>query len=111
MTTQRVELSIAQAFTTTPGPRKRRDGQFSGEQFLDEQLRPRFVEAQDSNSVLRVNLDGVAGYPTSFLEEAFGGLAREFGPDRIESRLEFICQDEPYLEQEIRRYIKEANAK
>lgn len=108
MTAEKVELSIARDFTRTPGPRKRADGEYSGEAFLQEHLRNRFKEALDVDSMLRVNLDGVAGYPTSFLEESFGGLAREFGPDLVNGHLEFISEDEPYLEAEIRKYIREA---
>jgi len=111
MTTNRAELSIAQDFATLPGPRKVEDGVNSGEQFLKEKLRPRFIESVKTNSILYVNLDGVAGYPTSFLEESFGGLAREFGPDKVDKRLKFVCEDEPYLDEEIRRYIREANNK
>lgn len=108
MTTLGTEISVARDFTKTPGPRKRKDGQFSGQQFLEDLLRPRFVQVRDSGSTLRVNLDGVAGYPTSFLEEAFGGLAREFSQDIVDRSIEIVCTDEPYLDQEIRRYIREA---
>lgn len=108
MIDQRTELSIAGEFTRTPGPRKRTEGDFSGEQFLDEFLRPRFVACVESQTKLVVNLDGAAGYPTSFLEEAFGGLAREFGSAEVNKTIEIICDDEPYLEEQIRRYIREA---
>jgi len=111
MTLQKVDLSIAASFTATPGPRKRLEGEYSGEAFLESLLRPRFVSALDTGSVLCVNLDGAAGYPTSFLEEAFGGLAREFGPEKVQSNLELICDDEPYLAEDIRRYISEANGR
>jgi hypothetical protein len=109
MTSNRDELSIAQDFAALPGPRKIADGDYSGELFLQKQLRPRFVEAIKNDSVLYVNLDGAAGYPTSFLEESFGGLAREFGAEPVNSHLKFVCEDEPYLDEEIRRYIREAH--
>ena len=109
MIAQRFELSIARDFTTVPGPRHRSEGDCSGEQFLEELLRPQFVEAQKSDGVLHVNLDGAVGYPTSFLEQAFGGLAREFGPEEVARRLEITCTDEPYLEDQIRNYIRNAN--
>ena len=111
MTIPRIELSIAAEFTVTPGPRKRAEGEFSGEEFLEAVLRPRFVSALDTHSMLSVNLDGAAGYPTSFLEEAFGGLAREFGAEQVQSSLEVTCEDEPYLGDDIKRYIREASGK
>lgn len=110
MIEQRTELTIANEFTPTPGPRKLTEGEFSGEQFLRDLLRPRFEAAVSAGSVLVVNLDGAAGYPTSFLEEAFGGLAREFGSAKVEKNLEIICNDEPYLADQIRKYIREANS-
>ena len=59
---------------------------------------------------MTVQLDGVKyGYPTSFLEEAFGGLAREFGIDDVQGTLVFESANEPLLDYEIRQYIKEAN--
>jgi hypothetical protein len=105
---QRAELSISGEFTRTPGPRKRTEGDYSGEQFLDDLLRSRYQAAAALGAKLVVNLDGAAGYPTSFLEEAFGGLAREFGSAEVEKTLQFVCNDEPYLEEQIRKYIREA---
>lgn len=109
MIAERFELSIAKDFTTVPGPRHRSEGDYSGEVFLDKLLRPRFTDALQNNAVLHVNLDGAVGYPTSFLEQAFGGLAREFGPEVVELHLEITCTDEPYLVDQIRNYIRNAN--
>jgi uncharacterized protein DUF4325 len=109
MILQRVELNVAKEFARIPGPRKRAEGEFSGEEFLETQLRPRFIEAQQSGATLHVNLDGTVGYGTSFLEEAFGGLAREFGVREVEQHLEVTCTDEPYLQDQIWKYIRNAN--
>lgn len=108
MITSRIDLNVATEFTLFPGPRKRSEGEFSGEQFLEALLRPRFVAARDSGTTLHVNLDGAAGYPTSFLEEAFGGLAREFGSLEVKRGLEIVCTDEPYLSEQIWKYIADA---
>jgi hypothetical protein len=109
MIAERVELNIVREFTDTPGPRKRSEGDHSGEEFLSDFLRPRFLAARNAMSKLCVNLDGAVGYPTSFLEEAFGGLARAFGREAVEQTLEITCNDEPYLEEQIRKYIREAD--
>lgn len=108
MIAERIELCIAKEFTSIPGPRKRSEGEYSGQQFLEDLLRPRYLEAQKGGGLLHVNLDGAVGYPTSFLEEAFGGLAREFGPEEVEKNLEITCTDERYIEEQIRNYIRDA---
>jgi hypothetical protein len=108
MTTEKVLLNIATDFTRTPGPRKRTEGVSSGQEFLEDFLRPLYLAAVAKGSVLHVDFDGAAGYPTSFLEEAFGGLSREFGKDAVLSHIEFVCNDEPYLSDEIRQYIRAA---
>lgn len=104
-----MELSVAKEFTTTPGPRSSEDGEFSGEEFLERLLSPKFNSAIEAREALLVDLDGTEGYATSFLEAAFGGLARRFGPQKILSTLKFKSDDEPFLVGEIEKYIREAN--
>jgi hypothetical protein len=111
MIAERIELNIAKEFTRTPGPRYRTEGEYSGQEFLEDLLRPRYVDAKKTGELLRVNLDGAVGYPTSFLEEAFGGLAREFGSKEVEKHLVVMCTDEPYLEEQIHEYIRKAKLK
>lgn len=100
-------LSVLKEFTETPGPRYAEDGKFSGRQFLDELLNPRFNEALSQDAVLFVDLDGTAGYATSFLEESFGGLARLHTAPVVLDHIDFKSEDEPYLKEDIRRYIRE----
>lgn len=82
-------LSIAENFSRVPSGRFRTDGPYSGQAFREDYLVPRL----QSNSVL-VDLDGVAGLPVSFLEEAFGGLVRchSFTPTELEKLLEFRAE-------------------
>jgi hypothetical protein len=65
-------ISIANDFTKYPGGRYRKHGKGSGEEFREEFL----VPALDRREPLTIILDGTAGYSSSFLEEAFGGLTR-----------------------------------
>ena len=60
----------------------------------------------DASCQLVIILDGGFGYAPSFLEEAFGGLAREFGVKEVLDTLEFISDDEPSLISEIKGYIQ-----
>ena len=105
-----ITINIAEEFTRLPGPRRADQGSGSGREFLEKHLRPAFQRARDTNDRLTVQLDGVRyGYPTSFLEEAFGGLAREFGSGDVQKTLLFESREEPMLDIEIRHYIKHAD--
>jgi hypothetical protein len=96
-------------FSTTPGPRHGKDGSFSGEEFREKILEKYFKDG--STDKIIINLDGVEGYSTAFLEEAFGGLVRIFGKDVVKRRLEFISTEEPMLIDEIEHYIEKADKK
>lgn len=98
-------------FSRTPGFRYIKDGPFSGELFRRDFLQPRFQEALDRKAILVVILDGTQGYGTSFLEESFGGLSRQYGAATVSKHLEIISEDEPYLADDIKTYIDEASFK
>jgi hypothetical protein len=100
-------INIAKQFTETPGARYKTDGPFSGQLFREQFLEPLFRDAEDQSPITIV-LDGTAGYGTSFLEEAFGGLARDYGKERCLRRLQFVSSDEPLLIDEIKGYINES---
>ncbi|HUX66770.1 MAG TPA: STAS-like domain-containing protein [Terriglobales bacterium] len=101
-------LSVAREFSKTPGPRAEAEGPHSGEKFLRTRLLKRFLDAQRQGRKLLVDLDGTEGYATSFLEAAFGGLARNFPAATVLDTLEFKSSDEPYLVSEIKQYIADA---
>ena len=65
-------IHIARDFSPTPGGRFMKDGPYSGQEFRKKFLEP----AVDQEQEVTVTLDDVAGLPSSFLEEAFGGLYR-----------------------------------
>lgn len=91
-------------FTRYPGPRFKHLGKGSGEQFRDEYLWPAF----DKDPEIKVDLDGVRGYGSSFLEEAFGGLIRKYKVSKNDIaflRDNLISKNNPSLVDEIREYI------
>ena len=98
-------LDIAKDFSPTPGGRYRAEGPHSGEKFRDTLLTPKFLEAEKHGKRLLIRLDHLAGYPTSFLDESFGGLAQKFTIKRVLSVLRFEAE-KPYLIQDIHRYIE-----
>lgn len=103
------KISLAEQFANTPGARNIDEGEFSGEAFLHSCLLFHFKEALSHDGVLLIDLDNTEGYATSFLEEAFGGLARMFDAETVLNHIEFKSDDEPLLIEEIKTYIKEAN--
>lgn len=112
MTQQKHKIyKIASEFTKTPGPRYICEGEYSGELFRVEHLAPEFSKAVTEGYVLVVDLDGTAGYGTSFLEEAFGGLIRnnKYSIAQLEIHLDFISTEEPYLLDDIKGDIYDAS--
>ena len=100
-----ITIHIAQDFTITPGGRYKAEGPFSGEQFRESFLEPHF-EDRANESEVTVVFDGTEGYATSFLEEAFGGLARDHGKEICCRRLKFVSEEDPLLVEEVNYYIE-----
>lgn len=90
-------ITIAKDFSETPGGRYRKEGQYSGEEFRIVLLEPKFLECLKNNTILTVDLDGCLGYPSSFLDESFGGLARTYGSEKCCKGIVFISYDQPDL--------------
>jgi len=91
-------ISIARDFFPHPGGRYRESGRGSGEEFRDDYLAPALEAAIQEGSIVVVDMDGVLGYPSSFLEESFGGLIRErgFSLKQIKSHLK-LRTSEPHI--------------
>lgn len=103
-----LKITISKDFSETPGPRFKEEGDFSGEEFLERILLPAYEQVVNENGNLLIDLDGTEGYATSFLESTFGGLARIFPAEEILTRITFKSDDEPYLIDEIKKYVREA---
>lgn len=92
-----LRLSIAKEFTPMPGGRYKKEGSYSGEEFRETVLLPKFLEAANNGVKLIVDLDGCMGYPSSFLDESFGGLARKFSSKKVKEILVFKSDEQPSL--------------
>jgi hypothetical protein len=100
-------ISIAKEFTQTPAGRYVTDGPYSGEKFREEVL----VPALRSDQLVEIDLDGVLGFGSSFLEEAFGGLVRVgFNAKDLRKRLRILSSMKIY-EDRVWRYIDEEAAR
>ena len=101
-----MNINICNDYTDTPGARYRYEGDYSGEDFREVLLEPKYLESKANHEKLLIELDGGFGYPTSFLEEAFGGLSRKYEIQDVLNVLDFVSEDEPTLIEEIRDYIR-----
>lgn len=82
-------IRIAEDFSRLPGGRYPQDGDGNGTTFREKFL----VPVLKSHGTARIILDGTRGYPSSFLEEAFGGLVRAgYDPDRIKKSFSFVAE-------------------
>ncbi len=89
-------ISVAKQFSPTPAGRFVTDGPFPGEKFREDWLLPQLKQASGS---IVVDLDGTAGYGSSFLEEAFGGLVRKgYTPKTLRLRLTILSSRPSYVE-------------
>jgi len=86
-------VEIARDFSEYPTGRYKKHGEGSGEQFREEFLLPHLKNGE----CVAVKLDGTSGYPSSFLEEAFGGLIRlGFSLADLKSQLNLIAEKPSY---------------
>ncbi len=101
------ELTIKVAeFSQTPkGRYYPKDGLYTGDKFRQEYLEPNFSKYDK----IIIDLDDLYGCPSSFREEAFGGLARIHSESEVMKKLTFICTDEPPLIDDIHNDILDAN--
>jgi len=88
-------ISIAKDFSDVPWGRVPADGDFCGENFREHKLLPAL---RSSSEKIVVDLDGVEGLGSSFLEEAFGGLVwnGHFTADQLRARLEVSTTQPEY---------------
>lgn len=71
-------IDVAERFSRHPAGRVPSDGPDNGERFREEFLVPALRDAMMRSEGARVivDIDGCRAFGSSFLEEAFGGLAR-----------------------------------
>lgn len=106
------KINIAVDYSRTPGARYETEGMYSGERFRTEVLLPELEKAIKESDTLEVILDGTAGFGTSFLEEAFGGLIRIDKIDKsiLQRTIKFISIEYPDYIDEINEYLEDAAA-
>ena len=101
--------SIAAEFGKTPSARKEEEGKLSGIE-LRNNLKVLIRQNIESNELISIDMDGTAGYGSSFLEEVFGGLVRVegFTLAELERHMVIKTTEDPDLEDEIWEDIRDA---
>lgn len=108
-----VNINIAVDYSPYPGGRYPEDGAGNGTTFREKFLLPILQAGKKANVVL----DGAAGYPSSFLDEAFAGLVRNHGftADQVLATFHIIAQQPgfgrfiPLIESFVRSALPEAS--
>ena len=104
-------INIAREFSPIPRGRFRGSSDKSGQAFREDILYPKICEALKNKDTLEVDLKGMLGLGSTFLEESFGGLVREHGmnPDEILKTIKFLPGNNLDLWVELtQEYIQEA---
>jgi STAS-like domain of unknown function (DUF4325) len=86
-------INFGQDFTRFPGGRLIKYGPNSGEDFRERVLKPRLKEFDE----VILDMNGVLGFPASFLDEVFGVLAGEFGREQLKKKLKIILDNKVTL--------------
>lgn len=101
-----MKINIAKDFSRYPSGRFMKNGDTSGEAFKEKHLLPPLLAGES----VTVELDGTIGYGSSFLEEAFGGVARKL---KLTSQVLFekitLVSSDKLLIEEIKQYIRDAS--
>lgn len=101
-----MKINIAKDFSRYPSGRFMKNGDTSGEAFREKYLLPPLLAGES----VTVELDGTIGYGSSFLEEAFGGVARKL---KLTSQVLFekitLVSSDELLIAEIKQYIRDAS--
>lgn len=104
-----IKYNFATQYSKYPGGRFERLGPFSGEDFREKVLRDIFV----SGKSIEIDATGVVtSFSPSFLDEAFGALAKEFGLQKFVATVKLYSNDNPSLSEKMMYYVERAaNAK
>lgn len=103
-------INIAKDFSRCPGARYPEEGNYSGQEFREQLLSPKLTIARETGVHLVIIMDGSAGYATSFIEEAFGGLVREgrFTLEQILDTITIVSEEDPSYIDDAKAYMKNA---
>lgn len=95
-------------FTTLPGPREKKDGPNSAEEFFETCI-DGYVFSDDR---LSIDFDGTWGYPSSFISQLAGHLVELYESyDKVKRMVNVVSLEEPGMEQRLFKYALEYEEK
>jgi hypothetical protein len=103
-------INIAKDFSRLPGARYPHETDYCGEDFRRRILYPKFCEAKSRGEELEVNLDGLYGLSSAFLDEAFAGLIldEKESYEDVKKYLKLTGTIAPIIVRELNIYLDEA---
>jgi hypothetical protein len=107
----RETITIAKDFSNRLGARYRKDGPYSGQEFLEVHLQPAYERAVAGGYCILIDLDGVWGYPSSFVSGSFGKLSFEKGATLVEKHLRFKSDENNMRLERVRKEIANPRVK
>jgi hypothetical protein len=104
-----IKYEFIKEYTKYPGGRFERLGDYSGEDFRENVLR----KILESGKTVDIDATGViTSFSPSFLDEAFGQLAKEYGIEVFTAKIKLHSKDNPDLSDKMMYYANRAvNAK
>lgn len=99
-------IKISSDYTDSPGARYRADGPFSGEDFYESLLKPKFEECLKNKDQLLINFDDCFGFASSFLDESFGRLSTDFGMKTVKKHLVLVSVQDPLIIEQVIKIIE-----
>ena len=100
-------INIATDFFYFLGARIYSDGPFSGQEFYEKLLKDKFELAIKDGVKLKIILDGVEGYTSSFINEAFSLLGNEFKPEIVWNNLIIVSNETPKYIEKVKESVYE----
>ena len=101
-------INIAEDFSRYPGGRYPSDGSGNGTDFRNKFLVPVLRACERAEIIL----DGAAGYPSAFLDEAFAGLVRKdgFSPEQVLATFMLVTNEPGFdrFAEMTDRYVRQA---
>jgi hypothetical protein len=83
-------ITLVSDFDECPSGRYKWESETSGERFRDDFIKPALAEFGE----VTVNLNSADSLPPSFLDEAFGLLAKEMGRREFDRKVKIILDDD-----------------
>ena len=94
-------------WTLNPGLRYTWQGDYTAQEYLQSFLLEAVKTALNEGKDIVIDLDGPRGYASSFIDEIFGQLSKNFGLERVLSKVTVKSYDRPWLIEEAKEAMQD----